>query len=195
MCDRVHVNGFVFCSSVSTGCSIDRSRDRCSSNVIVPLTSSEKWVHSSKKNEPYRATRLFNRTELLRQAGRAASCKRNKTSMLIRVNKNNNKMTNGSRIICEKILRRIVTGTQKYIQAIEEKWHEKSAVRCNSRQRTALKKGLSGDARPLISSSTSVQIISMQMQTGNELNPKPFVNSTEFQFRFKWKLHKSAAAA
>lgn len=42
MCDRVHVNGFVFCSSVSTGCSIDRSRDRCSSNVIVPLTSSEK---------------------------------------------------------------------------------------------------------------------------------------------------------
>lgn len=38
MCDRVRVNGFVLCSSVSTGCCIDRSRDRCPSNVIVPLT-------------------------------------------------------------------------------------------------------------------------------------------------------------
>lgn len=37
MCDRVRVNGFVLCSSVSTGCCIDRSRDRCSSNVKVPL--------------------------------------------------------------------------------------------------------------------------------------------------------------
>lgn len=38
VCDRVRVNGFVLCSSVSTGCCTDRSRDRCSSNVIVPLT-------------------------------------------------------------------------------------------------------------------------------------------------------------